>query len=188
MKVKEIIVHRVNSLELLAKLDKNFGAEIDVRYHENDLVLDHDPFNHHNLPKPQKLEDFLQNYKLSGHLIVNSKSEGVEKAAIELMNKYKIKNWFFLDLSMPYFVRFANYAESGDIKGFGVQNLAVRFSEEETIDYALNFAGRARWVWVDCFTKMPLDDKIYQILKLMLFVLNTLICGLIIYEASFSRC
>jgi hypothetical protein len=35
-------------------------------------------------------------------------------------------------------------------------NVALRFSEFEGIDTISNMAGRAKWVWVDCFSEMPL--------------------------------
>ena len=42
-----IIKHRVNFKEDLDGINLNFGAEIDIRYHNNELILNHDPFNHH---------------------------------------------------------------------------------------------------------------------------------------------
>ena len=66
---------------------------------------------------------------------------------------------------MPYFVRFVDYAKNSTISGFGGQNLAVRFSEHEAIEYAIGFSGKVRWVWVDCFTKLPLNQQSYKLLK-----------------------
>ena len=164
MKINNIIAHRINTIAQLQNVPKNFGLELDVRYHEDDLVLHHDPFSHHK-NSPQKLYDFLKNYNCEGWLILNIKTEGVEMKCIEFMNEFKIKKWFFLDLSMPYFVKYSQYAQSGSIQGFGPNNLAVRFSEFEPLEYALSFADRARWVWVDCFTKLPINDEIYWQLK-----------------------
>jgi hypothetical protein len=161
----KIIAHRINSILQLKSVPKNFGIELDVRYHEDELILHHDPFSHQKFPKPENFSEFLSHYNCEGPLILNAKTEGVEERCIALMNKSKIKNWFFLDLSMPYFVKYAKLAASGSVQGFGMNNLAVRFSEEEPIEYALSFAGRVKWVWVDCFTKLPLDDGSYQKLK-----------------------
>ncbi len=161
----QVIAHRINTISQLESIPKNFGIELDVRYHEDELVLHHDPFSHHKPPKPENFSKFLSGYHCEGVMILNLKTEGIEEKCIDLMNKFKIKNWFFLDLSMPYFVKYSKLAASGSIKGFGVENLAVRFSEEEPIEYALNFAKKASWVWVDCFTKMSLDDESYKKLK-----------------------
>ena len=81
------------------------------------------------------------------------------------MAKYKIDNWFFLDMSMPYFAIYSEIAINNRLKNFGPANLAVRFSEREPIEYALAFKDKAKWVWVDCFTKMPLDNNSYKKLK-----------------------
>lgn len=158
----QIIAHRINNISQLKNVPKDFGIEIDVRYHENDLILHHDPFFHHEDPVLEKLAELLKVYDCKGPIILNIKSEGIEKKSIELMKQFKIKNWFFLDLSMPYFVK---YARNMTLEGFGPDNLAVRFSEFEPIEYALSFAGKADWVWVDCFKKMPLDEEAYNKLK-----------------------
>ncbi len=165
MEISKIIAHRINTISQLNSVPKDFGIEVDIRYHEDDLILHHDPFSHHKPQMPEKFSDFLACYKCDGVMILNVKTEGVEEKLIALMNKFKIKNWFFLDLSMPFFVKYAIHAANASIAGFGPENLAVRFSEEEPIEYALNFAKKASWVWVDCFTKMPLDDESYAKLK-----------------------
>ena len=66
---------------------------------------------------------------------------------------------------MPYFVKYSNFAYEKKIEGFTKSNLAVRYSEHESIDYALGFIGKVEWVWVDCFSKFVLTPTIYEILK-----------------------
>ncbi|MBI1216289.1 MAG: hypothetical protein GC185_10805 [Alphaproteobacteria bacterium] len=161
----KIFHHRVNDVHGLSSVPAGDGIETDVRYHENDLVLHHDPFRHHEPPVPDKLGDLLTAWENRGPVILNVKTEGVEQACIDLMNEYGVAEWFFLDLSMPYFVRYADKAASGVIGGFGPENLAVRFSEREPIEYALAFTGKAGWVWVDCFTDIPLDAETHARLK-----------------------
>ncbi|MBL1418931.1 MAG: hypothetical protein COC24_000320 [Alphaproteobacteria bacterium] len=153
----QYINHRINTVEQLKNVPLENGIELDIRYHNDDLVLHHDPFNHHQNPKLEKFEDFLAQWKHKGPMILNVKTEGVEMQCIELMNKFNIKNWFFLDLSMPFFAIYAEKAIQQEIDGFEIDNLAVRFSEREAIEYALGFAGKAKWVWVDCFTHLPLN-------------------------------
>ena len=36
--------HRINSLDQLKNVDKNYGVEIDIRDYKSDLILSHDPF------------------------------------------------------------------------------------------------------------------------------------------------
>lgn len=161
-----IISHRINTIQDLQKVDFLHGIEIDIRYHNDDLILHHDPFNHQN-NSLEKFEDLVAEYVKNhkGTVILNIKTEGIEDKCIAIMNKYNYTNWFFLDLSMPYFVIYANKAALGEVKGFTPNNLAVRFSEFEPIEYALSFKNKARWVWVDCFTMMPLNAESYQQLK-----------------------
>ena len=158
------IHHGINSQEQIKAIPIQDGVELDIRYHHNDLVLHHDPFHHHE-NSPEKFEDFLRHWQYKGYIILNIKTEGIERSCIDLMNRYDIKRWFFLDLSMPAFVLYAKQAIRGEIKGFSPENLAVRFSEYESIAYAQAFVQKARWVWVDCFTRLPLDNKSYDQLK-----------------------
>lgn len=159
-----IIQHRVNNLEDYKKVPFPYGIEVDVRYHENNLILNHDPFDHHT-QKNIKLLDLLKKWSNKGPLVLNLKSEGIEDVCIEAMRTYKIKNWFFLDMSMPYFVNYAEKAFNKRIKYFSPDNLAVRFSDKEAIEYALSFQNKATWVWVDYFKEFPLNKKNYLLLK-----------------------
>lgn len=157
----EIISHRINTLNQLKNLDCRYGAEIDVRYHNNDLVLHHDPFGHgdgHIL----FLNDFLENWSRDKILILNLKSEGIESLCIELMNQFEIKNWFFLDMSMPYFVKYSSIALKNSLSGFSADNLAVRYSDFEPIEYAISFRNKVKWLWVDTFQNFPLDSHSYE--------------------------
>ena len=159
-----IVHHRVNSIEKLQSLTSIQGVEIDVRYHKNALILHHDPLHHHENPQIL-LKDFLEYWPQEALLILNIKSEGIEAHCIHLMSTYKIKRWFFLDLSMPYFVKYASIAQKGTISGFGPENLAVRFSDQEPLAYALNFKNEAHWMWIDCFEKYPITPEIYKIIQ-----------------------
>jgi hypothetical protein len=158
-----IINHRVNSIRQLNSIPFDHGVEIDIRYHNNDLIIDHDPFEHHN-NNPELLKNFLEHWKHSGPLILNLKTEGIEEKCMSVMEFCKIKNWFFLDMSMPFLVRYSLMTKD---EGSNIlpRNLAVRFSEYEPIEYALSFSGKASWVWVDCFNYLPLDMENYKKLK-----------------------
>ena len=46
-----------------------------------------------------------------------------------------------------------------------MKEIALRFSELEGLDTIRNMAGKAEWVWVDCFTRIPLDQDSYRELK-----------------------
>ena len=81
-----------------------------------------------------------------------------------MMNSYEIKNWFFLEMSMPFLVKYSLLTQSAN-PILSPENLAVRFSEFEPLEYALSFTGKAGWVWIDCFNELPLTNEIYKQLK-----------------------
>tara|TARA_Y100000816_G_C26028200_1_gene538103 strand:+ start:397 stop:981 length:585 start_codon:yes stop_codon:yes gene_type:complete len=147
----EIIVHRINKLEELKNISPNYGVEIDIRSYGNELILNHEPYK-----KGDKFEDFLHEYK-HGTLVLNIKESGIENAVLSLIQKHRnVKNYFLLDVEFPYVFS----ALKNDIK-----NIAIRFSEFESIDTVMQFKGLLDWVWIDTFTKLPLNQNSINILK-----------------------
>ncbi len=146
----EFIAHRVNTINELKKIPQEYGVELDVRDSGNNLILVHNPFE-----PGEDFEEYLKNYN-HGTMIVNVKSERIEHRIIELLKKYSIKDYFFLDSSIPMIYLLSN---------MGNTNSAVRFSEVEPIELALAMKGRAKWVWVDCFSKLPINFDSYNKLK-----------------------
>ena len=147
----EIIVHRINKLEELKNISPNYGVEIDIRSYGNELILNHEPYK-----KGDKFEDFLHEYK-HGTLVLNIKESGIENAVLSLIQKHRnVKNYFLLDVEFPYVFS----ALKNDIK-----NIAIRFSEFESIDTVMRFKGLLDWVWIDTFTKLPLNQNSINILK-----------------------
>ena len=41
----------------------------------------------------------------------------------------------------------------------GEKNIAIRFSEYESIESVLLMKDRVKWVWVDCFNHFPLNNE-----------------------------
>ena len=147
----EIILHRINKIEDLKTVNPRFGVEIDVRTYGDDIILSHDPFK-----KGDKLVDFLSEYR-HGTLILNIKESGIENNVLSLIQGYNnVKKYFFLDVEFPYIF-------SASKKSF--KNIAIRFSEFEGIDTAMKFKGLVNWVWIDTFTKLPLNQSSINILK-----------------------
>ncbi len=124
--------------------------ELDLRDHGDRLVLQHDPFM-----AGEDFEKYLEHYD-HGTMILNIKSERIEHRVLELIGKYNVKDYFFLDSSFPMIYALSKQGET---------NLAIRFSEYEGIDTILNMKGKAGWIWVDCFTRLPIDKKSYQLLR-----------------------
>lgn len=146
--------HRINTIKELQQIPEKYGVEIDLRDNQesSNIHLCHDPFE-----LGEDFEEFLMNYNHS-FIILNIKSERIEWKIIDLLKKYNIENYFFLDSSFPMIYQLANKGE---------RNIALRFSEFEGLDTIINMKNKVSWVWVDCFTKNPLTLEIYKILKEM---------------------
>ncbi len=144
------IHHRINTIEALAAVPPAMGVELDIRSEGDHLILQHDPFQ-----PGERFEDYLRQYR-HAFMILNIKAEGLEAPALELLRKYKVEHYFFLDLSFPALIQMIRKGE---------RRLAVRFSEFEPLEACLALKGKAEWVWVDCFKTMPLDAKNYAALK-----------------------
>lgn len=146
----EFIAHRINTVEELRKVPEEYGVELDLRDHGDKLILQHDPFK-----DGEDFEEYLKHYK-HGTMILNIKSERIEHKVLKLIQKYKIQKYFFLDSSFPMVYQLSEMGE---------RNVALRFSEFETIDTILNLKGKIEWVWVDCFTRLPINIEIFTLLK-----------------------
>ncbi len=152
----EFIAHRINTVEELKKLPKEYGVELDLRDFGDEISINHDPFI-----KGELFEDYLKHYE-HGTMILNIKSERIEHRVLELVKKYNIPKYFFLDSSFPMIYLLSNNGE---------KNIALRFSELEGLDTIRNMAGKVDWVWVDCFSKLPINNENYKELKALGFKL-----------------
>lgn len=138
----KLISHRRNTLAQLADTPHHLGVEVDIRSDGGRLIIHHDA-----LTPGEAFEPWLAAYR-HGTLILNVKEEGLEAPLIALLRRHDIDDYFFLDQSFPFLVKWA---------GAGERRCAVRVSEFESIDTALTLAGQIDWVWVDCFTHFPLS-------------------------------
>ena len=147
----EYIAHRINTIAELKKLPEEYGVELDLRDDLNGRIyISHNPFE-----AGEDFEAYCKEYR-HGTMILNIKSERIEHEVLTLMEKYQIRDYFFLDSSFPMIKLLTD---------MGVKQVALRFSGLEGLDTIRNMAGRAQWVWVDCFTKIPIDRESFKELK-----------------------
>ena len=146
----KLIAHRRNTLRELLATPATYGVEVDIRSYGNKLVIHHDPFI-----EGESFDAWIAAYR-HGTLILNIKEEGLEARLIELMKLHGIEDYFFLDQSFPFLIKWSNMGE---------RRCAVRVSEIESIETALSLAGKIDWVWVDCFTHFPLSRESAKRLK-----------------------
>ena len=140
----EFIAHRINTLKELETLPSEYGVELDLRDNSDGIYIQHNPFEN-----GEDFERYLMRYH-HGTMILNVKSEGIELQILKLLKEYGVKSYFFLDSSFPMIWKLSNDGE---------KNIALRVSEAEGLDTPRSMAGRVNWIWVDCFTKIPVDKE-----------------------------
>ena len=146
----EVICHRRNTIELLNSTPTSMGVEIDIRTFNKKLVIHHDPFF-----EGVDFEEWIKIYN-HGTLILNVKEEGLERHILEILSKFRINKFFFLDQSFPFLIKTVKEGES---------RCAIRLSEYESIETVLNLKNLVEWVWVDFFSKFPLNQNSFNKLK-----------------------
>jgi hypothetical protein len=140
----KIIAHRRNTIADLLATPVQFGVEVDIRSLGDRLIIHHDPY--------REGEDFaawMGAYR-HGTLILNVKEEGLEGRLLDIMRQRGVADFFFLDQSFPFLVKWARNGE---------RRCAVRVSEFESVETALALAGMVDWAWIDCFTRFPLTSE-----------------------------
>ena len=150
------IAHRINTIDELKSIPDDIGIELDLRDDSNStdkkLYIQHDPF----VPG-EDFEHYLQEYK-NKYMIINVKSERIEHRIIELLVKYGIEDYFFLDSSFPMI---------NELISSGNHRVAIRFSEYEGVDTIRALAGKANWIWIDSFRELRLDYELFIEMKNM---------------------
>lgn len=154
----QIIIHRVNTIELLKKIPETYGVEVDIRGYGSKLFLHHDPIK--DPAVHDELEAYLNNFR-HAFIIFNMKEAGYEDRIIALARERGIENYFFLDVEFPFLYR-ATRRDS-------FRKIAVRYSEAEPIEAVeaqiINGKTLLDWVWVDTNTQLPLNHDIVERLK-----------------------
>ena len=146
----EIIIHRVNTIRELKEIDPKYGAEIDIRAYGSKLVLNHEPFL-----DGEKLDNYLDEYH-HGTLVLNIKENGIEDEVLrQVRQKPQITIYFLLDVEFPYLYRASRQGE---------RNIAIRFSEDESIETVKKYVDMVDWVWIDTNTRLPITSENKDIL------------------------
>ena len=146
----KLIFHRRNKISDLLETNPKYGVEVDIRSEGDQLITNHDPWC-----PGESFEQWIDLYN-HGTLILNVKEEGLESRLISIMKSKNISDYFFLDQSFPFLVKFSKAGES---------KCAVRVSDLESIETAIALAGQVDWVWVDWFNHFPLSKSDSRKLK-----------------------
>lgn len=147
----QYIAHRINKINELQSLPAEYGIELDLRDDLNGRIyISHNPFE-----PGEDFEEYLKQYH-HATMILNIKSERIELRILELLRQYKITDYFFLDSTFPMIYLLSEQRE---------KRIALRLSEFEGMDTIRTMAGKVEWVWIDCFTKIPVEKREIEELK-----------------------
>ena len=132
-----------NSVISLEKAIKyNFGIELDIRDHENKIIISHDMFdkknNHKLLFENFLIRNFKKINKKKITIAINIKSDGLFSKLKKILKIYKIKNYFCFDMSTPEILKYINCN----------LNFYSRFSKFEK---NILFKKESKGIWVDSF-------------------------------------
>jgi hypothetical protein len=93
-----------------------------------------------------KFEEWLQ-YFDHEIIVLNLKEEGLENRILNILRKFRIENYFFLDQSFPFMVKTLRSQE---------KRVAIRVSDLESSKTIYNLVKRniplPQWIWVDSFS------------------------------------
>lgn len=128
-------------------MPKDWGVELDIRADGNELILNHDPFK-----GGERFVDYLAEYQ-HGLLVLNIKEAGIEEEVLRMVRVRGVREFFLLDVEFPYLYRAARRGERA---------IAVRYSEDESIETALKYKDKVDWVWIDTISRLPLSPEVVQ--------------------------
>ncbi len=135
----KISTEKNSKIAFIRAFKLGFGIETDIRDHNGHLVISHNPPTGNCL----SLEEFLGLYQLYGNnsiLALNVKADGLQILLQEILNQFKIENYFLFDMSIP------------DTLLYLKQKMPIftRLSEYEVSPI---FYEQTMGIWIDCFTK-----------------------------------
>ncbi len=123
-----------------------FGTETDVRDYKGELVISHDIPDESAISFRQFLDIYSQ-YDKNLYLALNVKADGLQAKMKNILEEYKLKNYFVFDMSVPDGLIYLKHN----------MNAFTRQSEYEKEP---SFYDKARGVWLDCFEGDWIDQDV----------------------------
>jgi len=145
----KFIIHRLNKLSHLKKINPLDGFECDVINYKNKLIMQHDINKNGNL-----FNNFLNQINNKQIVFLNVKSSGL---VYKILKRIKNKNIFFLDLT---------FSEIDYLIKKNLSKLIIlRNSVYENFDLSSKYFKGIKWVWVDYFQNKKIDLPTYKHIK-----------------------
>lgn len=114
-----------------------FGTETDIRDYKGELVISHDIADEKCISAKEMFEIYNK-YDNTLPLALNIKADGLQVKLKELLEEYKIKDYFVFDMSVP------------DGLGYLKQNIKA-FTRESEYEKIPSFYDESCGIWLDEF-------------------------------------
>ena len=125
-----------------------FGTETDIRDYKGQLVISHDIADEKCISVKEMFNIYTK-HDSTLPLALNIKADGLQIKLKELLQEYKIKNYFVFDMSVPDGLQYLRH----NIKSF------TRESEYETIP---SFYDEACGIWLDEFQGHWINKEVIE--------------------------
>lgn len=128
--------------------ERGWGAELDVRDFQGQLVVSHDPPRDNSFP----FDDLLAIYTetaCKGMLAINIKADGLQTLVAEALARHGIESYFVFDMSIP------------DALGYLKAGL-IAFTRQSEYEPQPAFLEQAGGVWLDAFHGAWADDAVIE--------------------------
>jgi hypothetical protein len=125
-----------------------FGTETDIRDYKGELVISHDIADEKCISVKEMFEIYNK-YDNTLPLALNIKADGLQVKLKELLEEYKIKNYFVFDMSVP------------DGIGYIKQNIKA-FTRESEYEKIPSFYDEACGIWLDEFQGHWIDKEVIE--------------------------
>lgn len=122
-----------------------FGTETDIRDYQGELVISHDIADEKCIGVKEVFETYNR-YDNSLTLALNIKADGLQIKLKELLEEYRIENYFVFDMSVP------------DALGYLKQNIKA-FTRESEYEKRPSFYDEACGIWLDEFQGHWIDKE-----------------------------
>ena len=125
-----------------------FGTETDIRDYKGELVISHDIADEKCISAKEMFEIYNK-YDNTLPLALNIKADGLQVKLKELLEEYKIKDYFVFDMSVP------------DGLGYLKQNIKA-FTRESEYEKIPSFYDESCGIWLDEFQEHWITKEVIE--------------------------
>lgn len=125
-----------------------FGTETDIRDYKRELVISHDMADERCITV-KEIFKIYNKYDNTLPLALNIKADGLQVKLKEILEEYRITNYFVFDMSVPDGLQYLK------------QNIKA-FTRESEYEKTPSFYDKAYGIWLDEFQEHWIDKEVIE--------------------------